>query len=216
MFSIFMVSCGGTDEVECEETSPPEGNNKNDASTSTTTPEKPSTSNNVASSEQLSVEEEALLRPYLDDLRAGIRPFKEGSVGICRSDDEKRKECTEFIGLEGGELPEGSYMLQARLRVPKLQTEKGWNVSLTTKCTISAWKKNGEVRVKEAKPRTKNYKVRYTNEERGYRLVPMAIIDSPDKHGVGRECQWQLVYHNIDGDAVVEGSWKVPLPELKK
>ena len=63
------------------------------------------TKSNAAGS-SLSEKERTLLKPYLDDIREGIRPFNEKGIGICKGLD---RTCPEFLGTEVGDLPEGEY-----------------------------------------------------------------------------------------------------------
>lgn len=157
--------------------------------------------------EGMSAFERQLLDPMLADVRAGIRPFSEQSVGVCRG---QAKECEEWLGTDVAELPPGKYMLRAELRVPK--AGDSWKVRLDTSCETTKKTKSGET--KNTQTNSKEYEVKYLGEERGYRLSPLFTIDSPSTSGA-RACTWKLVLQHPDGDKTVEGKWAVPDAEAK-
>ncbi|MCA9489958.1 MAG: hypothetical protein KC621_08545, partial [Myxococcales bacterium] len=68
--------------------------------------------------------EHQLLDEVLDDVRAGVRPWDDQSVGVCAG----KKECTTFLGLDAGELGKGDYMVKAELRVPQIGEKGTWKV----------------------------------------------------------------------------------------
>jgi len=204
-----MYGCTTPDNTVTQESKPI--GEDSETSASDRPKEKPQASSDL-STERLSTAEEAILRPYLDDIRKGVRPFDANGVGICQTEDTKKRDCTTFLGQDAGILPPGSYMLQANVRVPQLDRKEGWNVSLTTQCTITSRDRSGAIQKHTKDPREKTYTVRYIGEKRGYLLAPLALIESPDPQGVGRTCTWKMVYHNPNGDQVVEGGWQVELP----
>jgi len=63
-----------------------------------------------------------LLSESLADIRAGIRGFDDKSIGVCRGSG---KNCEEFLGRETADLPEGNYVLYAKLLAPKNQKGEG-------------------------------------------------------------------------------------------
>lgn len=154
----------------------------------------------------LSAFEQGLVDPILEDVRAGIRPFADNSVGLCKG---AGKDCEEFLGLEA-ELTEGEYMLRAELRVPKSGDNGTWKVKLETECETVTKTKSGES--KSSRSSSKEYTVRYVGEDHGYRLSPLYKITSPHKGGT-RNCAWKLVMMHPDGDKTVEGKWMVPAAE---
>jgi hypothetical protein len=145
--------------------------------------------------------EDGLLRPLLEDLRAGIRPTSDKAVGICRG----KRTCEEYLGASPGELAPGDYVVRAELAVPELGSD--WSVDYHARCVV---KKTGSDGVE----RTRNddydhtWKVSYAGPSKGYRLEPMQAVHSPaDGH---RDCTWTLVMHHPAGDHEITGSWSVP------
>ncbi len=144
--------------------------------------------------------EQQLLQPLLDDLRAGVRPLDEQSVGICRG----QNKCEDFLGTSPGELAPGDYILQAVLAVPAVG--EGWKITLDTECTIT----RGDSTTNRTS--SKDYELKYPGKGRGYRLVPLRRIKSPSPGGA-QECTWRITAPHPDGDKVYEGGWKVPAAE---
>ncbi|MCA9549099.1 MAG: hypothetical protein KC933_03625 [Myxococcales bacterium] len=188
------AKCG---EVECkaicEKAAPP-------ATAKPATPSAPA----APATAGLSTFEHSVLDPLLDDVRQGIRPWSDESVGICKGEG---KECEEWVGTDVGELPEGRYMLRAELRVPKYGEQGTWKVRLDTNCETTKVTKTGES--KNSQNNSKEYDVRYIGEERGYRLSPLFTIESPSKGGT-RTCTWKLTMLHPDGDKSIEGKWTTP------
>lgn len=160
-----------------------------------------------AAASGLTAFEQKLVDPILEDVRAGIRPFADEAVGICKGDG---KACDEYLGLEATDLPEGEYMLRAELRVPKSGEPGTWTVRLETECETVTESKSGES--KSSRSSSKEYDVRYVGEDHGYRLSPLYKITSPNKGGA-RTCAWKLVMMHPDGDKTIEGKWSVPAAE---
>lgn len=151
--------------------------------------------------------EQGLVDPILADVRSGIRPWAEQSVGICKG---VSKECEEWVGTDALDLPEGEYMLRAELRVPKSGDKGTWKVKLETTCETVRTTDKGES--KSSSSNSKEYEVRYVGEDHGYRLSPLYKIKSPHKGGA-RTCNWKLVMKHPDGDKSVEGKWSIPAAE---
>lgn len=139
--------------------------------------------------------------PILADLRAGVRPWDDASVGICTG---QGRECDAFVGTDPQNLPPGKYMLRGEFRVPKVGE---WKVKLDTECTLTKRTDKGETSTTSS--RSKEYDVHYISEERGSRLSPLYNIESPNPHGEQR-CTWTLTAPHPDGDKVYSGSWSVP------
>ena len=99
-------------------------------------------------SDTVSADELELLEPFLTDLREGIREFSPNSIGICKG---QGKDCTEFVGLDAGELAEGKYMIRGDFQAPKLAPDEGWKVKFSVDCEIT--KKTGDT----TSTTTKNY-----------------------------------------------------------
>jgi hypothetical protein len=151
----------------------------------------------------LSDYERSVVDPVLEDLRHGVRPWGEKTVGICPSGGARK--CEDFLGTQAEGLPPGDYILHAELRVPKVG--EGWRVRFETDCTTIKEKDGSETRT--TKDYSKEYEVHYINEERGATLSPLTRIKSPGRYG-RQECTWQIVAPHPDGDKTIKGSWSVP------
>lgn len=154
------------------------------------------------SDDSLSSAEKELLSDSLSQLRTGIKAFDDSSIGVCKGSG---KNCEEFLGTTALDLPEGEYMLQARLLAPKLKPADGWKVEFHRDCTTIKTTKNGESKT------TNNYSKEYkiSRNEKGYLLAPLATIRSPGKYGK-KECDWRMIFHNVNGTEEIKGSWSVP------
>lgn len=159
----------------------------------------------VAAAPALTAFEHQLLDPALEDVRGGVRPFAEGVVGICKG---QGKECEEFLGLTPGELPPGKYMLRGEYRVPRVGAAGTWKLRLERECTITRTTEDGTVTTNRSGS-GKDYDMIYTGEDRGYRLSPMVVIDSPSPVGA-QSCTFSLIAVHPDGNSRIEGSWSVP------
>ena len=146
-----------------------------------------------------------LLSDSLTDIRAGIRGFDDKSIGVCRGSG---KNCEEFLGREASDLPEGNYVLYAKLLAPKIKKGKGWKVDYSKECKIIKKNKNGESVTKNTY--SKEYHI--GSNPKGWRLAPLATIKSPGKYG-RQECSWKLVLHNVNGTEEITGSWSIPEKE---
>ena len=150
-------------------------------------------------------EELELLEPFLTDLREGIREFAPNSVGICKG---QGKDCTEFVGLDAGELAEGKYMIRGDFQAPKLAPEDGWKVKFSVDCEIT--KKTGDTTSTTTKNYAKEYKISHVNRtEYGYRLSPLYNIESPSSRGE-HQCKWTLTGKNLGEPVVWQGSYTIP------
>lgn len=159
----------------------------------------------AAGSDGLSEFEERVIGPVLQDLRDGVRPFGDGTLGVCVSSDGKNCEGE----VTGEELPPGDYLFFAELRVPKNAPEDGWKVNFATECNNSRVTDNSESTSSHAS--NKDYAVSYTGEERGYRLR-LRTLKSP-REGGKQECTWKLSSPHPDGEKVFEGKWIIPQGE---
>ena len=155
--------------------------------------------------ESLSDAEKELLADSLSQIRTGIKPFDDSSVGICKGSG---KNCEEFLGTTAELLPEGEYMLQARLLAPKLKPEGGWKVEFHRDCTTTKKTKNGESTSNNNY--SKEYKI--SRNDKGYLLAPLATIRSPNKYGQ-KTCEWKMIFHNTNGTEEIKGSWSIPAKE---
>jgi hypothetical protein len=156
-------------------------------------------------STSVSQAELALLEPFLLDLRKGIREFSPNSIGLCKG---QGKECSEFIGLDGGTLDEGKYMIRGDFQAPKLSPEEGWKVAFVVDCEIA--KVTGDSTSTTSKSYSKEYKVTHVNRtEYGYRLSPLYTITSPSSRGT-ESCVWSITAKNLDAEKVWKGSYTIP------
>lgn len=144
--------------------------------------------------------EHELLDPVLADIRAGVRPWSDQSVGICRG----KKECDESVGPSPGELPPGDYIVRAELAVPAAGPKGTWKVRFETECLTE---KPGGEPVKSTYDRT--YEVQYVGPDRGSRLSPLRQIKSPSDGGA-QKCTWKLTAPHADQVNTFEGSWSTP------
>ena len=157
------------------------------------------------SDDSLSAAEKELLADSLSQIRTGIKPFDDSSVGVCKGSG---KNCEEFLGTTVSDLPEGEYMLQARLLAPKIKPEGGWKVEFHRDCKTTKKTKNGESVTNNNY--SKEYKI--SHNKKGYHLAPLATIKSPNKYGK-KECDWKLILHNTNGTEEIKGSWSIPAKE---
>ena len=141
--------------------------------------------------------EQKILGPVLEDLRNGVRPFDDQSVGLCQG----KSTCDRFIGTSSKGLEPGDYILQAVLAVPK--EGDGWTITLATDCTTT----KGDSTTNKSD--SKDYELKYPGEGRGYKLVPLRRIKSPGTYGA-QSCSWKITAPHPDGDKVYEGEWSVP------
>ncbi|NCG20952.1 MAG: hypothetical protein GWP91_18235 [Rhodobacterales bacterium] len=146
--------------------------------------------------------EKSLVDPMLEDLRAGVRPFNDHAVGICKG---QGKDCQYFMGTDVGELPPGDFMVRAELQAPALGED--WTVNFATECETTKVTDGGSTTSKTG--RDKDHTVDHREGDRGYRLSPLYNITSPN-HGGAKSCTWTLTAKHPDGDKVYTGSWSVP------
>ena len=151
-------------------------------------------------SAQMSPWEAELLAEPLAEIRQGIQPFNEESIGVCTG----VQKCEAYLGAEPGLLGEGDHMVFAELRVPSY----GEN-----------WKANFELHCETSRPDgsstpydyDRSYEVRNSGPNRGYRLSPMMRIKSPHSSGP-RSCTYSLTPIRPDGEAgeAWTGSYQTP------
>ena len=153
---------------------------------------------------QLSAFERSQLEPLLEDLRKGVRPIDDQGLGVCSTSG---KDCVEFLGAAPGELPAGKYLVKAELAVPRLGDKGTWTVVFEAKCTTTTTAGNTTNISTNTYSRT--FEVNYSTQDRGYRLMPLASIESPSKGGA-RSCAYTITTSHPDGGKVYSGSWSVP------
>ena len=205
MISLMLTAffaCSDSAQKECPKTECQKCSEVSDSSSSSS-----SSSGSASSGSALSQAEQELLANHIEDLRAGIRAFDEKSIGICVQGAKKR-ECAEFLGKDVSNLPEGNYMMYANLLAPKITPEGKWKVEFQKDCTRIKKTKNGESKT------TNNYSKSYTINygPKGYHLAPLMTFSSPGQYG-SEECQWKLIFHNVNGTEEITGSWSVPEKE---
>ena len=150
--------------------------------------------------------ESSVVDPILSDLRAGIRPFNDSGIGICKGSG---KECSEYLGRDVGELPPGDYMMRAELAVPAAGPADSWKVRFETECKTIRISADGNNKSESTNNRSKEYTVKHRSGDIGYRLSPLFKITSPNP-SARQECAWKLVGMHPDGDKIYEGAWIVP------
>lgn len=146
--------------------------------------------------------EKSLIEPMLADLRSGVRPFDDHSVGICKG---QGLDCNDFLGTDVGELPKGDYMVRAELQAPALGED--WTVNFATECETTKVSNGGSTTSNTG--RDKDHIVDHRDGDRGYRLSPLYKITSPNDGGA-KSCTWKLTAKHPDGDKIFNGSWSVP------
>lgn len=149
--------------------------------------------------------EEGILKDVVADLRAGVRPFDDKGIGLCKG---QGKTCDEYLGLKAGVLPPGEYMVRAELLVPKTGEKGTWSIQFSTDCTTSITNAAGDTTERKSS-RSRSYEVAYAGASRGYRLSPLYTIKSPNPEGEER-CTYSIVAPHPDGDKVYEGEWTLP------
>ena len=197
VFSILFAGCGGSEPA-------PSAPAAKEEAPAPKVEEAPPAPKGIALTEK----ESELLKPYIEDIREGVRLWNEQGIGICKG---QNKDCEEFLGTDAGELPEGSYMIRAELQAPKIAPTDKWRTTFTVDCEITKKTKNGETSTN--KSYKKEYKITHSSrEDHGYRLSPHYKISSPSPYGK-QDCKFKMTAHNIDGDKDFTGSWQVPAKE---
>ncbi|HHO54444.1 MAG TPA: hypothetical protein ENK18_27130 [Deltaproteobacteria bacterium] len=140
--------------------------------------------------------EASLLEPLLDDVRAGIQPWSEEGIGLCRGS----RTCEAYLGADAGELAPGAYVIRAELRVPDVGERGTWSVIFATECTSGGG---------EPERYTRTYEVIAPGGDRPYRLGALRRITSPSDAGP-TSCTWSLTAPHPDGDKRYQGSWSTP------
>ena len=195
----FITGCGDAEE----------SSEKSQVSQSSTqnTSSKKSTSTASSGQKTLSDAEYELLEPYLTDIRAGLREYQPNSIGICKG---KSKDCEEFVGLDAGTLPEGTFSIRGEFQAPKLKKGAGWTARVEVNCTITKKTKNSESSTDKTYSKSWD-DITHVSESRGhgYRLSPIYTITSPSVRGT-EECQYTITAENLDGPTEWKGSYKVP------
>jgi hypothetical protein len=148
--------------------------------------------------------EQGLVGPLLSDVREGVQPYNEQSIGICKG---QGRDCAEFLGTSGEELPPGEYMVRAELKVPRVGDKGTWRVKFTAECTTTRKTERGETT--STNTTSKEYDVQYAGTERGSRLSPLYTIRSPDPSGE-KHCNYKLTSLHPDHPTEWTGSWSVP------
>jgi hypothetical protein len=148
--------------------------------------------------------EQGLVGPLLSDVRAGVQPYNEQGIGICKG---QGRDCTEFLGASVEELPPGEYMMRAELKVPRVGEKGTWRVKFEAQCTTTRRTERGETT--STSTTSKEYDLQYAGTERGSRLSPLFTIRSPDSSGE-KHCNYKLTSLHPDKPSEWTGSWSVP------
>jgi len=155
-----------------------------------------------ASSSGIEDWEMALLQPQLDSIRGGVTPWSDESWGICSG----IQKCEEYLGTEVETLPEGDHLLFVELKVPQLGD--GWKLQFNWACDTH----NIHGRT-TSQDHEKEYTVRYSGPNRGFRLLPLWRIKSPHLQGA-RDCTYEMTSVRPDGTTgeTWSGSYSTPAP----
>ena len=132
----------------------------------------------------------------------GVQPWSDESWGICTG----IQKCEQYLGKDAEALPEGDHVLFVELKVPALGD--GWKMKFHWSCDTHNI--HGRTTFQEHE---KEYTVRYSGPNRGFRLLPLWRIKSPHAQGA-RECDYQMTAIRPDGTAgeTWGGSYKTPSP----
>lgn len=160
-----------------------------------------------ASSVQLSSFENELVGSIIQDVRQGVRPFDDQSLGICPR-GENARQCDEMLGMDPGELPEGEYMLYGSFRAPSVGERGTWKVKVETTCTTTRIGADGSESSTTAEW-VREFDILYTGPDRGYTLSPIRRITSPNSGGA-QTCTFMVHTLHPDNTQTHSGAWKVP------
>lgn len=153
-------------------------------------------------SPELTAAEYAAFEDALLDIRAGIRPWSDDSVGVCVG----ANGCVESLGPNPGVLPPGSYVVSADLRAPKAKGEF-WRFVFRQRC--AATHPTDPDAERELIDIEQEHPVAWVSETRPASFGALATITSPhpDKH---LDCAWHLELHNPLKVELIEGTYEVP------
>ena len=140
----------------------------------------------------------------LQDLRAGVRPFDDKSVGICRCNGPCGKACDEYIGLVADKPPAGDYQVRAALHTPRLMPDSMLQIGFEHECTVTIEGKNGSRTSTDTYNRT--FQIGKSNRKHGYRLTRTKTFKSPRTKG-RRHCTWRYRLPGVGGEKTIEGSY---------
>ncbi len=160
----------------------------------------------AAGKEGLTAFEQGLVAPVIADVRAGITPWNETSIGVCRGSG---RDCDAWIGAAADDLPPGEYMLRAELKVPDVGPRGTWKLKLDTECTTTRKTATGESTSTTTAHSREYDEMQYAGEEHGSRISPMYRITSPNPGGA-QACTWKLTTLHPDHPAEWSGRWSVP------
>lgn len=135
----------------------------------------------------LSADEAALVSPYLTELRAGIQLFGEQGFGLCQG----KLTCDQWLGPTPDLLGEGDFLIRAELSVPTLG--ETWQVRFKIDCTLTDASGRQTTQTHQ-----RDYPVRATGKDKGYKLQPLWRVQSPHANGE-RECAFSLTPIRPDG-----------------
>jgi len=147
-----------------------------------------------------------LLWPSLSELRQGVRPFSDQSVGICRCNGPCGKTCDEFIGLDVENPPPGRYQVRAALHTPRHMPDTMKTVDFAHTCTKLRKRKHGEQKTESSG--SKPIRIRRGKKAHGFRISRSLEFVSPSKLDE-LKCDWSYTIHNLDGDKTIKGSYRV-------
>ncbi len=151
--------------------------------------------------------EQQVVGALLDDVRKGVRPVDERSLGVCRKGENVRT-CDDWIGPVAEDLPEGEYVLFGSFLVPDIGERGTWKVRLETACTTTRVGPDGK-ELETSATYEKEYDVVHTAAGKGYTLSPLRRITSPNPTG-RQACTWKIVSLHPDHPQTFEGRWSVP------
>lgn len=152
---------------------------------------------------ELSDFEWSLVGERVMDLRAGVRPWAEDRIGVCRGETG----CREFLGLEAGTLQPGPHRLHAELRVPAVP-DLEWRVQFKHHCLVEK-PLAGDATAKTHHTDAEMFTLSWPGADRPVVLSPVPDIPSPSPDGTVY-CGYSYNLYNPTGVTEIEGHYVVP------
>jgi hypothetical protein len=151
-----------------------------------------------------------VLAALIEDVKAGVRPYTETSLGVCpkHSDPAKKRECEVTPVRSAGELAPGEHILFSEWAVPDVGGKGVFTLNAKVDCVTTRIGKDGSEQT-STRSYSKDAEPVYAGKSRGWRFSPLYTMTSPNPNG-RVECTYTITSPHGDGDKVYEGSWTVP------
>jgi hypothetical protein len=146
----------------------------------------------------------AVIKPQLEEIRAGVKLSGPDGLGICEQ-DPVTKGCSSFLGRSPELLPEGDFYFRAVLEAPREST--GWKVSFTNECKLT----HPDGRIQELKPGPQVREVKWRGGTPS--TLRLSSFKAPGTVG-NRECNYTLISLRNDGKETARftGEFHIPGP----